>query len=243
MQRPPVTSLYETFIFVAFTAVLLGIYIERLHQKWLGIITGSIGGIVLLFIASRYSADGDTMQMLVAVLNSNFWLATHVLTITLGYGATCVAGIVGHVWLVQKLMKQQQVQLDHTYRIMLGMLALALMLTFLGTNLGGVWADQSWGRFWGWDPKENGALMIVLWIAMQLHMKVSKMIGAFGMAITSVLGVVVVVWAWFGVNLLSIGLHSYGFTSGVFTGLMLYLAIEVIFLLMTIIGIKMVAKK
>ncbi|MBI4309052.1 MAG: cytochrome c biogenesis protein CcsA [Candidatus Omnitrophica bacterium] len=234
MGRPPVSSLYETFVFVALITVVLGILIERFNKQWLGLVVAGISGTVLLFIASKYSAEGDTLKMLVAVLNSNFWLATHVTTITMGYGAACVAGILGHIWLVQAALNKKQEVLSNTYAVMMGILGLALTLTFLGTNLGGIWADQSWGRFWGWDPKENGALMIVLWSAMLFHARIAKMIGPVGMAAGTVLGMVVVMWAWFGVNLLNIGLHSYGFTSGVANTLLAYVVCEIIFLAVTI---------
>ncbi|MBP6343524.1 MAG: cytochrome c biogenesis protein CcsA, partial [Candidatus Omnitrophica bacterium] len=107
-----------------------------------------------------------------------------------------------------------------------------------GTNLGGIWADQSWGRFWGWDPKENGALMIVLWTAMLFHMRIAHWIGPVGLAVGAVLGTIVVVWAWFGVNLLSIGLHSYGFTSGIATTIAVYIAFEVVFLAVSLFLIR-----
>ncbi|MBF0503575.1 MAG: cytochrome c biogenesis protein CcsA [Candidatus Omnitrophica bacterium] len=234
MDRPPVASLYETFIFVGFIAVFLGLAIEFYNKQWLGIITAAIGGTAMLFIANKYSMEGDTMGMLVAVLNSNFWLATHVTTITMGYGAACVAGLLGHMWLLGAAFRRDTLVLDQTYKTTLGILGLALTMTFLGTNLGGIWADQSWGRFWGWDPKENGALMIVLWIAMLLHAKVSSLIGPRELAVGAVIGLMVVMWAWFGVNLLSVGLHSYGFTSGVATGLIVYAVCELIFLIVTI---------
>ena len=121
-----------------------------------------------------------------------------------------------------------------TYEALLGALAFGLIMTFLGTNLGGIWADQSWGRFWGWDPKENGALLIIIWVAILFHAKIAKIIGPLGLATGGVLGIVVVMWAWFGVNLLSIGLHSYGFTSGLAINLMIYLAIQLAFLFITV---------
>ncbi len=230
MARPPVTSLYETFIFVACISVALGIWIERINKQWMGILVAAISGSAFLFIAGRYSTEGDTLKMLVAVLNSNFWLATHVTTITMGYAAACVAGVLGHIWLIQACFKKMHPKLQNTYQVMMIVLGIALTLTFLGTNLGGIWADQSWGRFWGWDPKENGALMIVLWCIFLFHARIAKLIGPLGMAIGVSLGVVVVMWAWFGVNLLSIGLHSYGFTSGIANTLLLYVICEVIFL-------------
>ncbi|MBL8012562.1 MAG: cytochrome c biogenesis protein CcsA [Candidatus Omnitrophica bacterium] len=238
LERPPVSSLYETFIFVSFVIVVIGVLIEVATRRWLGIVTASVGGFIVLMIAAKYSAEGDTLKMLIAVLNSNFWLSTHVISITAGYGSACAAGILGHVYLLQVVCNKGKEVLQSTYRTLLGVLGLGLTLTFLGTNLGGIWADQSWGRFWGWDPKENGALMIVLWIAMLFHAKIALWIKETGMAVGAVLGTIVVVWAWFGVNLLSIGLHSYGFTSGVATGTAVYVSFELIFLLTVLILIN-----
>jgi len=231
MARPPVSNLYETFIFVGFVSVLVGLIIEKVNKQWLGIVVSSVCGLVFLLISTKFSAEGDTLKMLVAVLNSNFWLGTHVLSITTGYAGCCVAGIVGHLYIIQKLFKPKDKKaLNVTYSNLIGTLGFGLMMTFLGTMLGGIWADQSWGRFWGWDPKENGALLIVIWCAIIFHARVAKMIGPLGMAVGSVLGIIVVMWAWFGVNLLSIGLHSYGFTSGVANGLMIYVVCEILFL-------------
>ncbi len=235
LVRPPVSNLYETFIFVAFISVLLGLIIEWVNKKWIGIVVASVCGLVFLMIATKFSAEGETMQMLVAVLNSNFWLATHVISITIGYAGCCVAGIVGHLYIIQNLAKPKDKKLHNsTYQYLVGTLAFGLMMIFLGTMLGGIWADQSWGRFWGWDPKENGALLIVIWCAIVFHDKIARMIGSLGMAAGCVLGIIVVMWAWFGVNLLNIGLHSYGFTSGVANNLMIYVVCEILFLVISL---------
>lgn len=231
MVRPPVTNLFETFIFVSFISVVLGVIIELADKRWLGNGVAGICGLVFLLIAGRFSADGDTMQMLVAVLDSNFWLATHVISITVGYAGCCVAGLIGHLYILQSIrFPREKALLESMYKNLAGTLGFGLAMTFLGTTLGGIWADQSWGRFWGWDPKENGALLIVLWCAIIFHAKAGHWIGSLGVAAGSVLGIGVVLWAWFGVNLLSIGLHSYGFTSGVATGLLVYVIMETLFL-------------
>jgi ABC-type transport system involved in cytochrome c biogenesis permease subunit len=85
--------------------------------------------------------------------------------------------------------------------------------------VGGLWADDSWGRFWGWDPKENGALIIVLWNALVLHAKWDKLVKDRGLALLAIAGNIVTSWSWFGVNELGVGLHSYGFTEGVLRAL------------------------
>ena len=97
MQRPPVSTLYESIVFVSFIAVLISVIIEFWKKNTSGLFVGSILGSILLFIGYRYAAEGDTLGVLVAVLNSNFWLATHVVTITIGYGVTVVASTLAHL--------------------------------------------------------------------------------------------------------------------------------------------------
>ena len=94
-----------------------------------------------------------------------------------------------------------------------GVVCFATMLSFIGTVLGGIWADQSWGRFWGWDPKENGAVLIVLWNALILHARWSGLVKDRGVAVLAIFGNVITAWSWFGTNQLGIGLHAYGFDS------------------------------
>ena len=88
-----------------------------------------------------------------------------------------------------------------------------MFFSFVGTILGGIWADQSWGRFWGWDPKENGALLIVIWNALILHARWGGMVKERGMAILAVAGNMIVGWSYVGTNQLGIGLHAYGFNN------------------------------
>jgi ABC-type transport system involved in cytochrome c biogenesis permease subunit len=231
MARPPVTNLYETFVFVSWVAVLLGLIVEWLQKRSLGIISAGFTGFVFLMIASRYALQGDTLGMLAAVLNTNFWLAVHVITITVGYAGSVVAGIIGHVYLFQRLLTPgKQDDLDNTARFIYSTLAFGLVFTFIGTMLGGIWADQSWGRFWGWDPKENGALFIILWASILFHARLAGYIRQLGMALGSIGSIMCVVLAWFGVNLLGVGMHSYGFTSGVAVALLVFLACETVFM-------------
>ncbi|HUU06137.1 MAG TPA: cytochrome c biogenesis protein CcsA [Patescibacteria group bacterium] len=230
MNRPPVTNLYETFIFVAWAGAAMGLLMAWWQKQPLGILTGAISGLIFLVIAGRYSLDGDTMGMLAAVLDSNLWLATHVVTISLGYAGCVVAGIIGHVVLVQELLDPRSPAAAGTARSMYAALAFGLTLTSIGTVMGGIWADQSWGRFWGWDPKENGALLIIIWCAILFHARLAGWIGQLGMAAGSIVAIITVVMAWFGVNLLGVGLHAYGFTSGAARGLLAFVVAELLFL-------------
>ena len=234
MQRPPVTTLYESVIFVAFIGVLLSIIIEYFRKNSSGLFLGSIIGSFLLFVSFGYESDGDTLGMLVAVLNSNFWLATHVVTITIGYGVTVVASMLAHLYLIKKIINPDDKQhLKKIYDSLLGVTLFALLFTLFGTILGGIWADQSWGRFWGWDPKENGALLIVLWLIMMLHLRITGLIRPLGFCFGMVFANVTVALAWFGVNLLNVGLHSYGFTDNVATNLFSFIFVECLFAFMT----------
>ncbi len=235
MGRPPMTNLYATFLFVSWVCVALGLAVEALQRNALGTLLSSAAGLVLLMISARFSTQGDTLGVVVAVLDSNFWLSTHVVTITMGYAGCFAAGLAGHLYLLRALrLPAPDARLQSITRAIYGLLAFGLIFSFLGTMLGGVWADQSWGRFWGWDPKENGALLIVLWCAILFHARVAGMLGPLGVAAGSVLGVIVVLMAWLGINLLGVGLHSYGFTSGLARGLWTAVAFEVSFVAITL---------
>ncbi len=229
MGRPPVTTLYESVIFVSLIIVFMAIFLEYFRKDGLGIIAGSVSGAILHFVGFSYASDGDTLGMLVAVLDSNFWLATHVTTITMGYGASLMAGFVGHIYLVYALSNKNNNSLKSIFNNLFGLTLVALFFTLFGTILGGIWADQSWGRFWGWDPKENGALLIVLWQLMMIHMRLSGLAKPLDFALGMGLNNIIVALAWFGVNLLQVGLHSYGFDDGVAKNLFLFIAFELIF--------------
>jgi ABC-type transport system involved in cytochrome c biogenesis permease subunit len=237
--RPPVTNLYETFLFTGLIAVLLGIILELFKKKNIGIAAGGLAGLVMSMIAGKYALEGDTMGMLVAVLDSNFWLAIHVITIILGYAGIVLSGFIGHVYIVQRIAwPKKEELLKNTFQAVYAIQAFGIVFTFLGTVLGGIWADQSWGRFWGWDPKENGALLILLWSAILFHSRLAGMIKEIGFAIGSIIGVIAVALAWFGVNLLGVGLHSYGFTSGIARALFIFIAFELLFIVVTLLFLK-----
>ena len=232
LHRPPLATVYETFVFVAWSCVVLGLVLELLQKKSLGLLIASVCGFFFLHISGRYNTGVDTMGMVAAVLNSNFWLTTHIMSISLGYAGCCCAGIVGHVYLVKSLfLRTPREKLASTYESMYGILAFGLVFTVIGTMLGGMWADQSWGRFWGWDPKENGALLIILWCAAVFHARSAAIIKDCGLAVGAILSFILVMFAWIGVNLLGIGMHSYGFTSSGVGILYSFMIFETVFLI------------
>jgi len=229
MGRPPVSTLYESVIFVSFIILLLAVTLEYFRADGIGIFIGSVGGSILHFVGFSYAADGDTLGMLVAVLDSNFWLATHVTTITIGYGASLAAGFIGHLYLIQNILNpSNNKKLKSIFNNLFGMTLFALFFTLFGTILGGIWADQSWGRFWGWDPKENGALLIVLWQLLMIHSRLAGIVKPPLFALGMGLNNIIVALAWFGVNLLQVGLHSYGFDDGVAENLYIFILFEII---------------
>ena len=214
--RPPVTNLYSSAIFIGWAAVLFALIFERIYQFGVGNLLAAIIGFPTLFIAHNLAADGDTFEVLQAVLDTQFWLTTHVVCITLGYSTTFLAGFLGVVYIGKTyfVTGTDENERQQLVRMIYGTLCFATLFSFIGTVLGGLWADDSWGRFWGWDTKENGALMIVLWNALVLHARWGAMVRHRGFAVLAIFGNVVTAWSWFGVNLLGVGLHTYGHTEG-----------------------------
>jgi ABC-type transport system involved in cytochrome c biogenesis permease subunit len=218
-DRPPVTNLYSSAVFVGWGAVAIGIVLERSFRLGIGSAVASAIGFVTLLVAHHLSLEqGDTMEMMRAVLDSNFWLATHVITITIGYSSTYLAGFLALVYILRGVLTAS---LDagaarSIVRMIYGVVCFSLLFSFVGTVLGGIWADQSWGRFWGWDPKENGALLLVLWNALILHARWGGFVRERGLVCMAAFGNIVTSWSWFGVNMLGVGLHSYGFMDKAF---------------------------
>ena len=224
--RPPVTNLYSSAIFVGWAAVLLCIVLERLYANGIGSVCGAVIGFVTLLIAHNLQLDGDTLEMLRAVLDTNGWLATHVVGEALGYSAMFLAGLIGIIYIFRGLFTRSfdEDTSKSLGRMMYGVVCFATLSSLVATILGGIWADQSWGRFWGWDPKENGALLIVLWNAIVLHARWGGYAKERGMAMMTVFGNVVTSFSWFGVNMLGVGLHSYGFMDQAFGPLIAFIA-------------------
>ncbi|HUG90760.1 MAG TPA: cytochrome c biogenesis protein CcsA [Planctomycetaceae bacterium] len=280
--RPPVTNLYSSAVFIAWGTVLLGVIVELIYRRGYGTVIAAVAGFKSLLIAWHLSESGDTFTVLQAVLDTQFWLATHVTCITLGYATTFVAGLLGLIYVVRgsrpaplfvgfgmaglawyffarstweyaalggafsalaavSCIASGALMLGGVFqpefpaedrrnltRMTYGSLCFAIFFSFIGTVLGGLWADDSWGRFWGWDPKENGALMIVLWNALVLHARWDGWVKDRGLAVLAIGGNVITAWSWFGVNELGVGLHSYGFTEGVLLALGVFAVSQVV---------------
>ena len=223
-NRPPITNLYDTILFITAVAVLLGIVLEYFTRIGVGLLVGVVSGVLGMFLSIAYEAkeSTDTMGKLLAVLDTNFWLATHVTIINIGYGAGMVAAFLAMVFLIGRFVSHLRGRTRESRdffktlsRMIYGVVCFCLFFSLVGTVLGGIWANYSWGRFWGWDPKENGALMICLWCLVILHGRMGGYIRDLGIAMNSIILGVIVTFSWWGVNNLETGLHSYGFTEGV----------------------------
>jgi ABC-type transport system involved in cytochrome c biogenesis permease subunit len=248
--RPPVTNLYSSAIFIGWGAVIVCLVLELMFRNGLANVVAAALGFATMFIANflATSGDGDTIEQMRAVLNTNFWLATHVVCVTSGYMATLVAGCLGilyvlwglcvgavalSAWSLERVFQRPALaeglwdfvllpdrEFTRTLGQMIyGIICFATLLSFTGTVLGGIWADQSWGRFWGWDPKENGALLIVIWNALILHARWCGLVKGRGLALLAIAGNLLVGWSWFGTNQLGVGLHAYGFNKHLAVGL------------------------
>ncbi len=244
--RAPVINLYSSAVFIGWACVLIGLMLEVIYPIGIANLVCGFIGISTLSVA-RFLDTRDTLHVLEAVLDTQFWLSTHVISVTLGYAVTFLAGFLGICALVHRIatgydalpaarVPQQSKEFqDILYRMTYGVICFAIFFSFIGTVLGGLWADDSWGRFWGWDPKENGAMMIVLWNAILLHARWDKQVGPRGFAMLAVLGNIVTAWSWFGTNQLGIGLHSYGFTSGALYTLVGFVTLNLLFVVVSLI--------
>lgn len=218
MDRAPVSNMYETVVWVAWGTMVFAIILEWIYKMRLLLIAGSLVAAFGLVIADFAPAVLDpTLQPLEPVLRSNYWLTIHVMTITISYAAFFLAFGLGDIGLIY-FLKGEQKHAVKIRGIVLGIYrSMQIGVAFLapGIILGGIWADYSWGRFWGWDPKETWALIALLGYLAVLHARYAGMIKQFGMVVTAIITFSLVIMAWYGVNfVLGAGLHSYGFGAG-----------------------------
>ena len=215
--RPPVTNMYESILWVAFGTALFALIFSFRHRSQAYLLAASPVVILALIASDLQPAVLDpAMNPLVPVLRSNFWLTTHVLTVTLSYGAFALAAALGHFLVVGAIRKNSALPNEdpgvlHLYRS----LQIGILLLAIGVILGGVWANYSWGRFWDWDPKETWSLVAFLSYVVLLHGRLAGWWTGYGLAVGSIAAFLTILMAWYGVNfVLGKGLHSYGFGSG-----------------------------
>jgi len=213
--RAPVSNMYESILFLAWALMVLAIICALRYRSRLLIAAGCVLGFLTLVIADLLPIS-PAVSSLVPVLRSNYWLTIHVLIIVSSYGAFALAMGIGHFNLGLFLFAPHQKDLiEDSTRFLYRIIQVGLILLIAGTILGGVWANESWGRFWGWDPKETWALISILGYLVIVHGRFAGWLKDFGLAIGSLLGFLLILMTYYGVNfILGQGLHSYGFGSG-----------------------------
>jgi len=234
-ERPPVTNMYETVIWMSWGSVLFSMVLEKIYKFKFILFSGMLVGICAMILADNVPAVLDpSIQPLEAVLRSNYWLIIHVMTICISYSAFALAWSLGNIGLIyyflNEIKHKENIQKISTaiYR------AIQIGVAFLtpGIILGGIWADYSWGRFWGWDPKETWALIALMGYIIVLHAKLIQWLQNFGMVVSSVMTFSLVIMAWYGVNfVLGAGLHSYGFGAGGVEYVSAALLLQIIFVI------------
>jgi ABC-type transport system involved in cytochrome c biogenesis permease subunit len=239
--RPPIKNLYDTFLFICAIGVFAALVAELITRLRIALAVAPFLGSILIMLARMFEvSDGsDTMKQLQAVLDSNYWLATHVTTINMGYAAGMVAMLIANVWLVLRAFRigeRNPAFLKTIVRMVYGVTCFGLLFNVVGTILGGVWANDSWGRFWGWDPKENGALLICLAQVALLHGRMCGMFRDFLFCFLAGATGMWVAFSWFHVNLLGVGLHSYGFSAGLKTAVFTFYGVQGGILLVGAVG-------
>ena len=233
--RPPVTDLYETVIWVSFIGMVFAVILEAVYRKRYFLYAGLPAAILTLIIADSDSTILDaSINPLTAVLRNNMWLTIHVLTIVSSYAAFALTAALGHIALVMSLWGKRYARAQNEVQFFIyRAMQIGILLLATGTILGGVWANYSWGRFWGWDPKETWALITLLCYLALLHGRLAGWWKGFGLAVGSVVCFLSVMMSWYGVNFIlgqnGKSLHSYGLSTGGLSYATGFAAFEVIF--------------
>lgn len=230
--RPPITNMYESVVWVSFGAALFALILEAIYRQRYYIVGVAPLSVLMLLLADQFPAVLDaSIGPLVPVLRSNYWLAVHVPTITLGYAAFAVAMAVGHIALGCYIFKPQaHEKIERLEYLVYRAMQIGVLLLAAGTILGGIWAQEAWGRFWGWDPKETWALIALLSYLVPLHGRLAGWMSNFALSVASVVCFLTVLMAWYGVNfVLGKGLHSYGFGVGGLSYVLGFVAVELAF--------------
>ena len=242
--RPPVSNMYESLIWVTFGMTVFALVFELVFKPRLIALCGSALAVIGFVLADNVPTILDpSIQPIEPVLRSNFWLTIHVLTITLSYAAFLLSLGVGHVclWTLWKHSGDKD-RLKRQTNLMYRVVQVGVVLLATGTILGGVWANYSWGRFWGWDPKETWALIALLGYVAMLHGRLAGWLRELGFTLGVVGAFLGVLMAWYGVNfILGVGLHSYGFSKGGLPYVIAFVVLELA--LMTTVGLKVKAEQ
>ncbi len=237
--RPPVSNMYESLIWVTFMMTVFALVFEIIFRVRLFLLAGSILATVGFMLADNIpTVLSPSIEPIEPVLRSSFWLTIHVLTITSGYAAFLLSLGIGHVclWFIWFRGDRKEL-IQRLTRLLYRVVQVGVVLLAAGTILGGVWASYSWGRFWGWDPKETWALIALLGYVAILHGRLAGWLRELGFTIGIISAFLGVLMAWYGVNfILGVGLHSYGFSKGGLPYVIAFVVAEII--LVATVGLK-----
>ncbi len=207
--RPPVSNFFETMLWLPFVAVLLAIVFETIYPvRYFGLSAALVAAITL--VLADYVPLDSSISPVVAVLRSTLWLTIHVLTIVASYGALALATVLAHVYGVIYLVRGAEAPpLRVLSQILYRAIQVGVVLLAGGVMLGAVWANASWGRYWGWDPKETWALITLLWFLATLHGRFAGWVRGVGVALATIGGFFLLLMTYYGVSFYLVGLHSY----------------------------------
>jgi len=235
LGRPPVSNTYEALLWMGLVSIGVGSIAQVINRKSWYLFAATVAAELSVLFAMLVPL-ADQTNTLPPVLRSNYWLIIHVMTIVASYAVLMLAAVLAHVYLFKhtffRTPSGQRSGRSHplvvqTYRA----IQIGVLLLTIGTILGGVWAADSWGRFWGWDPKETWALISIVLYFTMLHARHIGWLRDFGLAVAAIVGFMAIVWTFYGVNyVMGTGLHSYGFGSGGEFWVGLWALIETVFL-------------
>lgn len=231
LARPPVSNMYESMIYMNWILIVAAVIFSLVKKNASVAAIGALISAIIMIYGNLLPIDTN-LEVLVPVLRSNYWLTIHVMTIVSSYGIFGLAMGLGHRYLFLEMTKKLTSDEEkRSEQIIYRTIQIGVLLLGIGTVLGGVWANESWGRFWGWDPKETWALITFLGYLILVHLKHAKLIQASTLAISAILGFLLVLMTWYGVNfILGRGLHSYGQGAGGMIWVTYYLIFEALFL-------------
>ena len=183
-----VTNLYETVVYVALIVAILGLCFAAKYKKAIYAAAAGIGAGFCACVAAIMPLDlGAEIGALQPVLRSKFWLWVHVKVIVASYGAFLLAWVLANMYLAKAAWCRERIS-QSAGIILYRCLQVGVLLCIAGTLLGAVWADQAWGRFWGWDPKEVWALVVIIIYLIPLHLRLIGVVSPRGLAAWSIFG-------------------------------------------------------
>ncbi|MDH5604772.1 MAG: cytochrome c biogenesis protein CcsA, partial [Cyclobacteriaceae bacterium] len=208
----PWSNGYEAMIYIAWVGILAGILFHKKSPITLAV-TSILAGIIL-WVANMSWMDPEITN-LVPVLKS-YWLTIHVATIVASYGFLALGALLALVNLISMIMRNRDnfIRLDLSIKELTYItemtLIVGIVLLTIGNFLGGIWANESWGRYWGWDPKETWAMASIIFYAFILHMRfIPGLRGFYSFNLAALVGFSSIIMTYFGVNYYLSGLHSY----------------------------------